>query len=114
MSDSNPRRWRARILPDLAERFMHCARLGLALVLGEIRLELLLGPIRIQEKLLPRSESQSAYVTIANAGRDANKPYDSEIPVRHLNIIAGAGEGVKSPAGVHCLFPATAATALDP
>jgi hypothetical protein len=64
-------------------------------MLLKVRLQLLFGPIRVQQKFLPGPEGQSADVAIGEAGSGPDKPDDLETSIWHLNIIARVREGVK-------------------
>lgn len=79
-------------------------------MLLEIRVQLLPGFIGVQEKLLSCFESQSANVTVREAGRGPDKSYDLQISLfRHINMIARLNQGSQI---IHAFFPpATAAAA---
>lgn len=89
-------------LPECGELFYLCqcvvdrALLWLALMLFEIGLQLELGLIGVQQKLLSRTKRQSAKIAIGHARRDPDKSGDSHISVRHGNIMALRRKRVKS------------------
>lgn len=82
-------------LPDVSERFIDHARFRLALMLFKVRLQLLLGFVRILQKFLPCPEGKPADVAIRIAGGGPDKSDDLKTSIWHLNIIARVREGVK-------------------
>jgi len=75
----------SRALSDLLQGIIDRARFRPALMALEIRLELLLGLVGVQQEFLPRPESQPAHVTVGDAGCGAYEPYDSQIPLGHAS-----------------------------
>lgn len=61
----------------------------------KIRQQLFLGFVGIRNEFLPRSESQSAHITIGDAWRGPHKSHDLHISFSHANIIAGEKRAVK-------------------
>ena len=82
-------------LPDLCQRVVDGAFFRFALMLLEVRLELLLGLVRVGYKFTLRAEGQFADIAIGSAGSAANKSDDDELAVRHRDIMAGGAPIVK-------------------
>jgi len=80
----------------VAQSVVDRAFFGLALVLVEIFLELLLGFVEINQKFLPRAEGEAADVAIGQTWGAADEPDELESALRHPVIMAGRQEGVKS------------------
>jgi hypothetical protein len=78
-----------RELPDVVERVIDRTLLRLALMLLEISLQLLFGFVRVSYKFPPRPECQLANIAIRGVRRAPDESDDSELPLRHNNIIAG-------------------------
>lgn len=76
-------------LPDMSERLIHGAILGLALVLLEIGLQLLLGFLGVGHEFAPRAECKFANVAIRGAGSASDESDDDEFAIRHRAIMAG-------------------------
>src|ERR1700723_2460195 len=81
-------------LPDVPllnvnERIIHRVLFGHALVLVEIGLQLLLGLVGVDEKLLLRAEGQFADIAIRGAGSAPDESNDYELAIRHGRIMAG-------------------------
>ena len=79
----------AGCLANVIEDILDGTLFGFALMLLEIRLELLFSLFGVDEKLRARAEGQLANIAVCHAGGAADKSYNLEIPVRHPDIIAG-------------------------
>jgi hypothetical protein len=78
---------RGAYLPDLSQGVVDRARLGLALVFIEVRLQLLFGFFAIEQKFGARSESQAAEIAIRDARSRPDKPHDLKISFLHRSTI---------------------------
>jgi len=61
----------------------------------EVGLQLLLGFVGVEEKLLSRPEGQPTNITISDTRRCADESHNPHAPVRHCSMIAGAMKRVK-------------------
>src|SRR6266852_3287851 len=78
---------KALALADLFQCVVDCASLWFALMLVEVRLELLSRFVGVEEELLPCPEGQSADIAKRGARRRTDETHDLKVPVRHSNII---------------------------
>ena len=81
--------------PNVSKRLIHRAFFRLALVLLEIRLQLLLGFHGVGDKFTLRAEGQFADVAVGGAGSASNEADNNEFTVWHRDIMAGVITGVK-------------------
>lgn len=86
------------------QRVVDGALLWLALMLVEIGLQLELGLIGIQQKLLSRAKREPAKIAITHAGRDPNESDDSQIAISHA--ISWQGIPMESNSSSFARFPA--------
>jgi len=82
-------------LLNLCQSAVHDVWFWLALMFDKIRQQLFFGFVGIRNEFLPRSESQSAHITIGDAWRGPHKSHDLHISFSHANIIAGEKRVVK-------------------
>jgi hypothetical protein len=89
-TDGNCRLWLRAVdrSANVLQYVVDHALLWLALVLVEIGLKLEFGFFRVDQKLLPGTESQPAYVAKCQARSAANESNDFHIAIGHRNIIA--------------------------
>ena len=74
----------------MLQRIIHSLLLRLALMLLELRLELLPGLLQIEQELLSRPEGQPADIAIGQARNFADESCDLKVSLCHGNIMAGA------------------------
>ena len=82
-------------LRDVRQRIVDRTLFGLAFVFVEVGLQLKLGLIGVNEKLLSSPKRQAADVAIGKAGRGPDEAGDLETPVRHGSIMARCSQRVK-------------------